>query len=76
MFFCSSVLYFLVNVFLLYIAYVEENKLCYVRSKKINSLSQLPLAKKLCAVLFFFFFFFFYKNKLRPIQFFFFFFFN
>ena len=27
-----------------------------IRPKKINSLSQLPLAKKLCAVLFFFFF--------------------
>ena len=41
----------------------------YLRPKKINSLSQLPLAKKLCAVLFFFF----SKNKLCPVRFFFFF---
>ena len=35
-------------------------------AKKINSLSQLPLVRKLCAVLFFFFFF--YKNELCPTR--------
>ena len=42
-----------------------------IRPKKINSLSQLPLAKKLCAVLFFFFFFFFTKISYALCDFFF-----
>ena len=48
-------------------------KILKIRPKKINSLSQLPLVKKLCALLFFFFFFFFTKISYALCDFFFFF---